>query len=531
MTDINLKALGIKPKKKVEEQKITEAILLSRVSSKKQEEMYSLDAQEKRLRDYCERKGLKVIGVYSFAESSTRGKRVRFMNAIKPIKARKTPVAIVCDKVDRLQRGFKETPMLEQLRVSGKAELHFLNDYLVLHKNSPSGDLLRYNQCVAMAQNYTDTISENVNRAHEQMVREGKAMGHAPIGYMNVRDNETKMADIVFDVKRAPLVYRLFQDYGTGGYSLDQMVDRAKELGLTNKTKGHSFIKKSQMAQILSNVFYCGYAKRNGEYYKHTYPVLVPPELFKKCVAVREKKCTTHANKVKHITTFHGMIKCQKCGCMVTPDIKKGKYIYLKPNSKKECDCKQISEEVANKLVESVFKSMSFTEEELRIYLKRLNEHFQLLDSSRNAEKQKLEKKLLEVSQRINRLQELFLVDETMDKSEYNNLKQSLLLQKKELEEKIVRLPNDMQETQITLEYLLDVASRVNSLYNSSRIEKKRKILSAVFSNFFLNGSKLSYDIKKPFEIFLKRSNRLLNWAAVDSNHRPHPYQGCALTT
>ena len=85
------------------------------------------------------------------------------------------------------------------------------------------------------------------------------------------------------------------------------------------------------------------------------------------------------------------MIKCQKCGCMVTPDIKKGKYIYLKPNSKKECDCKQISEEVANKLVESVFKSMSFTEEELRIYLKRLNEHFQLLDSSRNAEKQKLE--------------------------------------------------------------------------------------------------------------------------------------------
>ena len=130
------------------------------------------------------------------------------------------------------------------------------------------------------------------------------------------------------------------------------------------------------------------------------------------------------------------MIKCRKCGCMVTPDIKKEKYIYLKPNSKKECDCKQISEEVANKLVESVFKSMSFTEEELRFYLKRLNEHFQLLDSSRNAEKQELEKKLSEVSQKINQLQELFLVDKTMDKSEYNNLKQSLLLQKKELEEK-----------------------------------------------------------------------------------------------
>ena len=105
------------------------------------------------------------------------------------------------------------------------------------------------------------------------------------------------------------------------------------------------------------------------------------------------------------------------------------------------------------------------------------------------------------------------------------------MLQKSELEEKIIKLPDDNKTIHITLEHLLDVASRVNSLYQSSRIDKKRKILSFVFSNFFLNDSKLSYDIKKPFELFLKRSDCLLNWAAVDSNHRPHPYQGCALTT
>ena len=66
---------------------------------------------------------------------------------------------------------------------------------------------------------------------------------------------------------------------------------------------------------------------------------------------------------------------------------------------------------------------------------------------------------------------------------------------------------------------ILPVNYHLDGLTDSKKVsEKKRKILSAVFSNFFLNGSKLSYDIKKPFEIFLKRSNRLLNWAWRDSN-------------
>ena len=86
-------------------------------------------------------------------------------------------------------------------------------------------------------------------------------------------------------------------------------------------------------------------------------------------------------------------------------------------------------------------------------------------------------------------------------------------MEQKTLEKRISELSTDNKEVKITLEYLLDLVSRVNSLYESSRIDKKRKILNLVFSNFFLNGSNLSYDIRKPFDIFVKRANRLLNWA------------------
>ena len=181
---LDLSHLGIKQSNKQKQKEITEAILLNRVSTKEQEEMYSLDAQEKRLQDYCRNKGFDVVAICSFAESSTRGNRPMFRDMIKQIKSRKKPIAIVCDKVDRLQRGFKETPMLEELRLSGKAELHFVSNNLIIHKNSSSQDLMQYNFHVMLAKNYTDSISDNVKRSHEQMVREGKAMGLAPLGYI-----------------------------------------------------------------------------------------------------------------------------------------------------------------------------------------------------------------------------------------------------------------------------------------------------------------------------------------------------------
>ena len=514
---LNLSHLGIKQSKRKPEQEISEAILLNRVSSKDQEQNYSLDGQEQRLREYCKNKELEVIAVCSFAESSTRGNRPKFRDMIKQIKARKKPIAIVCDKVDRLQRGFKETPMLEELRLSGKAELHFQSDHLILHKDSTPQELMHYNFMVMMAQNYTDSISENVKRAHEQMVREGKAMSLAPLGYINVRDPQTKVANIILDEKRAILVKRLFTAYATCLYSYSQLTKMAKEWGLDNKGKKHKPLCKCQVEKILKNPFYCGYAKRIDEYYKHCYPTIVNEELFMKCVAVRQGKNKQFTKMTKHDTVFKGLIKCANCGCTVTPDIKKGKYIYLKPNSKKGCTCKQINENVANDMVSKVFKSMSMPEEELQAYVEALRTHFKQSEDIKNKEKIGFTKDLKVLNSRLDRLKTAYL-DGDFTRDEYLTEKQNIQREQEALEKRISELSTDNKEVEITLERLLEVVSKANFLYESSRIDRKRKILKLVFSNFFLNGSNLSYDIRKPFDMFVKRANRLKIWRIGDSN-------------
>ena len=509
---LDLSYLGIKQSNKQKQQEITEAILLNRVSTKEQEEIYSLDAQEKRLQEYCRNKGFDVAAICSFAESSTRGNRPMFRDMIKQIKSRKKPIAIVCDKVDRLQRGFKETPMLEELRLSGKAELHFVSNNLIIHKNSSSQDLMQYNFHVMLAKNYTDSISDNVKRSHEQMVREGKAMGLAPLGYINVRDKDTHIANIILDEDRAFLIKRLFIEYSTGLYSLSELVSMATDWGLNNKGKAHKPLCKAQVEKILKNVFYCGYAKRNEEFYEHCYPKIVDMELFMKCVAVRQGKNKQYTKMVKRDTVFKGLIKCANCGCIVTPDIKKGKYIYLKPNSKKGCNCKQINENVANEMVSEVFKSMSIPADVLQTYVEALKKRFKQSNDVQIKEKLILTKQLTVLQSRLDRLKKVYL-DGDFSREEYLSEKQSIELEKHTLEKKIESLSTNNKEVVITLEYLLNLVSRVNSLYESSRIDKKRKILKLVFSNFFLNGQNLSYEIRKPFDMFVKKPNRLLSWA------------------
>lgn len=91
------------------------AVILTRVSTKEQEEGHSLPAQNTRLSDYAKRKGLEVIKTFQIIESSTRGKRKEFMQMIEFCKQQTETIAIIADAVDRVQRSFKESVMLDDL--------------------------------------------------------------------------------------------------------------------------------------------------------------------------------------------------------------------------------------------------------------------------------------------------------------------------------------------------------------------------------------------------------------------------------
>lgn len=79
-----------------------------------------MDAQLDRLRRYCERHNFEVLKEYNITESSNRGKRPQFNEMLTFVKKQREKIAVVVDAVDRLQRSFKETPILNDLIERGK---------------------------------------------------------------------------------------------------------------------------------------------------------------------------------------------------------------------------------------------------------------------------------------------------------------------------------------------------------------------------------------------------------------------------
>lgn len=161
-------------------------IILSRVSTPEQKEAgNSLPAQNFRLARYIREHELEKWKEFEFDETAYKVNRKDFSEVIKLLKEAKEPVALCCDKIDRLIRNFtSDLVTLEELRQAGKLELHFPSDNIILHKDSPAADLFRFTIGVSLAKYYSDAISDNVKRAIEQKLRNGEWPGKAPIGYL-----------------------------------------------------------------------------------------------------------------------------------------------------------------------------------------------------------------------------------------------------------------------------------------------------------------------------------------------------------
>lgn len=198
------------------------AIICARVSTQEQEQDgHSIDAQIAKLGEYAARNNFEVIKEFEVVESSTRGERPEFYKMIDFVKAQKERMALVCNKVDRLQRSFAELLILDKLRKENKLVLHFL-DIGKLDSEANSQQIAFYQMSVVMANAYTNAISDNVKRSVLYKLNNGECIQKVPLGYLNVRDAVGK-SNVIVDKSRALLIQEMFTRYSTGMLSLGDL--------------------------------------------------------------------------------------------------------------------------------------------------------------------------------------------------------------------------------------------------------------------------------------------------------------------
>ncbi|MCL2017796.1 MAG: recombinase family protein [Alphaproteobacteria bacterium] len=497
------------------------AVILARVSSREQENGMSIDAQLENMKNYIQRKELKLIKTFQITESSTKGDRKKFLEMLAFVKSQKDKIAIVADCVDRIQRSFKESVDLDELLKNDKIELHFLRENLRLHKDSTSSEIAMWDLSVFTAKTYVNNLRDNVKRGINYNVKQGVWQSIAPIGYLNRRDANNRPI-IIHDPDRAVGIRRLFEEYSSRLHTLGDLVKKVEQFGLTNVKTGKP-ICRSQVFRILNNPFYYGMMQVKGALYPHIYEPLIDKALFDKCQDVMNGKGRARFKSSEIPFIFRGLIKCADCGCAISSDRKTKKsgreYVYLScSHYKGNCTQERVNESVLLEQIErEVLQKLVFPPDLLRELMDTLKSVLKAENSYVLDEIARLREQQDKATAKRSKLLDL-LLSESITQDDYAN-------KKSELDEALhnikVKLDAHAQadDTFInTLESLLLIASKANELFQSSKVEQKREILNLLLSNCTLADGKLRFSLRKPFDALVNLTNRAVWLGNLDSN-------------
>lgn len=228
--------------------------------------------------------------------------------------------------MDRVQRSFKDSVLLDELVRKEKIELHFYRENMVIGAGASASDIMRWDFSVMGAKSYVLQLSENVKRSLDYKLRNGERAGVAPVGYVNFRNDDGKNS-IRPDEVDAPKVQRLFNLFALGGTSAHELTRYADKLGLRSRL-GRK-LQVTGVLSILRNPFYYGEMLAKGKLRAHVYPPLISKETFDACQRVLERsRCKPFKHGEKPFA-YRGLIHCANTDKICPIEIKKQQFDYV----------------------------------------------------------------------------------------------------------------------------------------------------------------------------------------------------------
>ena len=488
------------------------AVLIARVSTDEQKD--ALPAQVYRLEDYANSKAFDYE-LIKIRESAYKGSRNEFAGAIAKIGEIKASI-LVFDKIDRLTRDYTsdEVKTVQDLWRDGDIELHFPSDNLIIHKDSPATDIMRLGLGFVMAQYYSDAISDTVKRRLEQKLRDGECIGMAPFGYKNtIKPGGSKWVEINdIEAEAVKMAYTL---YASGTQSLKTIKQKlANEFGIKNRST-------SQLDLILKNPFYYGEMRVKGTLYPHKYEPIISKELFERVEAVRNGYHVKPHRWAGLPYIYRSLVKCAECGCTITFEKKKGKYIYGHCTQfKGKHDAAWIREEDLTRQLQKCFDDIHIPIEKVHEVSAVLRKHHEDKKAMRNQSLSHLEAEISKYQNRLEKIYEDYLdgnIPETLYErkfSEYRERQKSL----QDKRDNVELLDDDYYGS---ISHLLKLANNAKSLFLNATSEQKRSLINIVLQNLFMTDRQLLWQYRKPFDL-MAFCTKNQNWLRrPDSNRRP----------
>lgn len=464
--------------------------LYARVSSKEQEcEGFSIPAQLKLLRQYALENGMTIDEEFVDVETAKQSGRINFGRMVQKLETANPPRIILVEKTDRLYRNIKDWVTIDDL----EPKIHFVRENATLSKESRSSEKFMHGIKVLVAKNYVDNLSEEVRKGLTEKAAQGEWPSRAPVGYVNNRDTHR----IEPDPEKGPFVRKLFEQYATGNYSLADLARLAKESGLFSRNS--QAINKAGIHRILKNPIYYGEFVWKGERYVGTHTPLISKGLFDEVEVVFKR--SNRPKQTKRGFPFSGLVKCGRCGCSMTPEIKKGRYVYYHCTQHLgPCDNVYIREEALADLLGEALQRITIGESEVadikKALLESQRDHVEYRDS-----------KLKSLRKRQDRLQSLLdcayedKLDGTISEELWRRKSSSWQTEINDIRIRMKALDSAAIDFYETGSQILELAKSAYDMYLRQDSQERRLLLNSVLSNCTFYRGSLCPTYKKPFDI------------------------------
>lgn len=461
-----------------------------RVSDPKQGKGVSLDEQRSIIEAYAAKIGATIIEWFVEKRTAAKAGRPEFTRMLRLLRAGKAD-GLVIHKVDRSSRNFHDWGAIDELIESG-IDVHFANESMDLRSR---GGRLAADIEMVFAVDYIRNLREETLKGILGRLKQGILPRNAPIGYLDRGAGNPKEIDPV----KGPIIRALFERYATGAYTLRMLTEEAVTLGLRNRIGNP--LRLTQIHAILRNPFYAGILRstRFGVF-PGAHTPLVGKATFERVQEVMSGKLVRRTKR--HILLFRRMLRCATCKRSLIGSERKGRVYYRCSNV--DCPTTSVRKDAVEEAIIDLLEAIRLDEKECMMVEGELAEYDRSSTALRESQRAATTEALSAANARLARLTDL-LLDGKIDPAAHDERRAELLLNKRDLEEKLTNTDGEIAESVRRARQIVELAGSAENLYKTGGQEKKRQLLGILLSNCTVSGKELEFTLHEPFATFAKR--------------------------
>lgn len=481
------------------------AFAYDRISSFTQEDGLSLQQQEKGGLAYADRSGLEVVKSFTVIESAYKEGRKVFGQMLD-LALQYNVKHLIFKNTDRLSRNLHDLIRIRDLIEKNGIHIHFYEMGQVIHTESSYDEKWVIELLILIAKRHSDKLSHDVKAVYKYKAEKGIPPHKPPIGY--IYDKELKQVKI--DKRYENTIRFIFDEFDSGPYSIQEFADQLNDKGY--KTSNGRRWSKGNLHALLTDTFYHGEFVFRGDICPGKYETYYNKSRWQSRM---NRLGIRNVGKRKHNRNyiFSGMIRCDDCGCVLTGDTKKEKYIYY---GHKCQDRKSVyyQESRVIEYFDSEISDLVFSEEYASFLKDMFSESVEIKSKSQSGDLLSITRKISASEIKQGKLLDLYfegaLPKEALQRKMDECQKEIDILEK---QRKSLRV--DKNQFIFNVINLIDQLRAFPAIYADSGFEDKGRLIKNMVKSVKISGTGMDIEWQQPFNFLLKHKLLRLKDAGV----------------